>query len=258
MFHILRTLTLCALVLAMTATARGEAILTNDDKPLNAQAQTRQPESPRAIFRRSDRFEYVLRKAKDKDSPIFVLLHGSGGNENTLMELARKIVPDATFLGVRGRVEQDGISRWYRRLTPTSFDQKDIRAEAQAFAAFLAETASENSIDLKKAIFLGYSNGANLIGAVSLLHPNLVHKAVLLRAMPVLDQAPTADLKALDILTIAGKSDVLYSPFAPKLENLLRNCGANVEARMIESGHDIGEEDARLVRQWLMAEANPR
>ena len=199
-----------------------------------------------------------LEKSKQKDGPTFVLLHGSGGNEKTLLDLARKIAPNATFLGVRGRVEQDGINRWYRRLTPTSFDQKDIRDEAKAFADFLTDTAAQNSIDLKKAVFLGYSNGANLVAAVSLLHPDLVRKAVLLRAMPVLDKAPVADLKALDILTVAGKSDVTYSPFAPALAKLLRGCGANVEARTIDSGHNIGEEDARVVREWLTAELSPQ
>ena len=222
------------------------------------QAETKQAESPRAVFRRSDRFAYVIEKSKLQDSPTFVLLHGSGGNEKTLIDLARKISPDATLLGVRGRIEQDGINRWYRRLTPTSFDQTDIRGEASAFASFLTETAQQNSIDLKKAVFLGYSNGANLIGAVSLLHPGLMRKAVLLRAMPVLEAAPSVDLKAMDILTISGKSDATYFPYATALEKLLKSCGAEVEAQTIEAGHNIGDEDARLVRQWLTAELSPQ
>src|SRR5690606_2197403 len=142
--------------------------------------------------------------------------------EKTLIDLARRIAPDATLLGVRGRIVQDGINRWYRRLTPTRFDQADIRREVRAFSDFLADTARKNSIDLERAIFLGYSNGANLIGALSMLHPGLVHKAVLLRAMPVLDEIPKADLSTLDVLTIAGKGDATYSPFAAALTDLLR------------------------------------
>lgn len=247
-----------SLAAANSAHSHDMAMSPESSGPVIPLAEARQAESPRAVFRRSDRFAYVIEKSKQKDGPTFVLLHGSGGNEKTLLDLARKIAPNATFLGVRGRVEQDGINRWYRRLTPTSFDQKDIRDEAKAFADFLTDTAAQNSIDLKKAVFLGYSNGANLVAAVSLLHPDLVRKAVLLRAMPVLDKAPVADLKALDILTVAGKSDVTYSPFAPALAKLLRGCGANVEARTIDSGHNIGEEDARVVREWLTAELSPQ
>jgi phospholipase/carboxylesterase len=264
MLNILRTLAVCLLAAAISDAALGEEASTITDKVSKAAAASeavlppRQPESPRAIFRRSDRFAYVLEKAKAEGSPTFVLLHGSGGNEKTLIDLARKIAPNATLLGVRGRIVQDGINRWYRRLTPTSFDQADIRAEAQAFSDFLAETAHKNGIDLKRAIFLGYSNGANLIAALSMLEPGLVHKAVLLRAMPVLDLTSKPDLKALDVLTIAGKADATYSPFAPALASLLRNCGANVVTQQVALGHNIGEEDAKVVREWLTAEVAAR
>ena len=172
------------------------------------------------------------------------------------MALAEKIDPGAVLLGVRGRVRQEGVTRWYKRLTATSFDQQDVRGEAAAFASFLSAAAAEQKVDLENAIFLGYSNGANLIAALTLLHPGLVHRAVLLRAMPVLDVAPEAEIGDAEILTIAGKSDGTYGPFAPKLENLLTSRGARVKSYMIDSGHGIGNEDARLVREWLaLAEA---
>ncbi len=186
-----------------------------------------------------------------------VLLHGSGGNETSLVDLARRIAPRATLLGVRGRVVQDGRSRWYRRLTPVTFDQADIRAESAAFAGFLSRTAPALGIDLDRTIFLGYSNGANLIAATALLHPGLVRKAALLRPMSVLDQPPTPPLTGASLLMIAGEADRTYAPFAPALETLLESCGAVVDTRSISAGHLIGEEDARIVAEWLAA-APPR
>lgn len=200
---------------------------------------------------RTEDFTYLLRRPEKAASCTIVLLHGSGGDESSLMSLAAKIAPDALLLGVRGRVSQEGISRWYRRLTPTSFDQQDVRGEAEAFAGFLSDLAAEQKLNLDEAIFIGYSNGANLIAALTLLHPGLVHRAVLLRAMPVLEQAPEIQLGNADILTIAGRSDVTYGPFAPKLEELLSGRGARVKSHMIDSDHGIGDEDARLVREWL-------
>jgi phospholipase/carboxylesterase len=200
---------------------------------------------------RAENFAYLIRRPDKAASCTIVLLHGSGGDEASLMALAEKIDPNALLLGVRGRVRQEGINRWYRRLTPTSFDQQDVRSEAEAFASFLSTASAELELDLENAIFLGYSNGANLIGALTLLHPSLVHRAVLLRAMPVLEKAPEAALGNADILTIAGSSDATYGPFAPELEKLLSARGARVKAYMIDSGHGIGEEDARLVREWL-------
>ncbi len=212
-------------------------------------------ERAKTAIERVQEFTYLVRRPEKPATCTIVLLHGSGGDEASLMALAAKIDPDALLLGVRGRVTQEGVSRWYKRLTPTSFDQQDVKAEAEAFVSFLSQTAAEQKLDLSNAIFLGYSNGANLIGALTLLHPSLINRAVLLRAMPVLEEAPEAKLGA-NILTIAGKTDGTYGPFAPKLEKLLTSRGARVKSYMIDSGHGIGDEDARLVREWLaMAEA---
>ncbi|MCV0398103.1 MAG: alpha/beta hydrolase [Rhizobiaceae bacterium] len=180
-----------------------------------------------------------------------VLLHGSGGDEMSLVEMARQVAPQAKLLAVRGRIVQDGVLRWYKRITPVSFDQTDIRAQADAFAAFLRKAVEAGTLDLAKTTFLGYSNGANLIGALTLMHPDLVHRAVLLRAMPVLDDTPSADLSKARFLTVAGEQDELYSPFAPKLAGLLEDHGASVQARTVKTGHLLGDDDVKVVTEWL-------
>jgi phospholipase/carboxylesterase len=67
-----------------------------------------------------------------------VHLHGSGGSEADLMPFAHRIAPRATLLGVRGRPTEEGVHRWFRRFDAGTYDQEDIRAEAEAFAAFVA------------------------------------------------------------------------------------------------------------------------
>lgn len=202
-----------------------------------------------AVERMAD-FTYLLRRPDKPASTTLVLMHGSGGDETSLMALAEKIAPDAVLLGVRGRVRQAGINRWYRRLSPTSFDQQDIVAEAKAFVASLSATASQHGLDLNKAVFLGYSNGANMIGAVSLLYPNLVRRAILLRAMPVLEEVPQTRLTA-DILLVPGNADLTYKPFSPRLERVLVSQGARVKSHVIDSGHLVGDNDVPVIREWL-------
>lgn len=198
-------------------------------------------------------FAFEIVRPERPDGRTMVLLHGSGGDETSLVRLATRIAPHATLLGIRGRVTQDGRRRWYRRLTPVTFDQHDVRVESEAFARFLGRTALELGIDLDRTVFLGYSNGANLIAATALLHPGLVRKAALLRPMSVLDQPPTPPLAGASLLMIAGASDRTYAPFAPALEQLLESCGAVVDSRSISSDHMIGDEDARIVAEWLAA-----
>lgn len=196
-------------------------------------------------------FKYRIYRPEAPNGDTMVLLHGSGQDETSLVSFGSKIAPNAMLLAVRGRVVQDGSSRWYRRLTPVSFDQKDIRSEAKAFAEFLKQVTQQYKIDPNRTTFLGYSNGANLVNAVMMLYPDLVKQAVLLRSMPVLTGTIEANLANARVLTVSGASDQLYAPYAPALEDMLRSHGARVEARSIKSDHGLGKDDVKVVSEWL-------
>jgi phospholipase/carboxylesterase len=204
-----------------------------------------------ASVKRSPTFIANYRKATATGAPTLILLHGSGGNETSLMDLAAKAAPGAALLGIRGRVVQDGINRWYKRLTPTSFDQDDIRSEANAFAKFMKVAQKEYAIDLNKAVYLGYSNGANLLAAMSFLHPDLIQRAALLRPMMVLKTLPEVNLAKDSILAVAGEDDATYGGFAPTLAEALRNKGANVLGQTVDLGHLLGDADVQAVATWL-------
>jgi predicted esterase len=209
------------------------------------------PPADASAIERSDHFLVLRRQPKQATAETLVLLHGSGGDETTLMDLASRIDPRAVLMGIRGRLIQDGVTRWYRRLTPTRFDQNDIRSEAGAFAAFLREAVEAKTLDLAHTTFIGYSNGANLLAAMALLHPGIVERAVLLRPMSVLESIPEVDLSGARFLTVAGAADGTYAPFAPALEAMLREHGGRVDARTIGSGHDLGNDDVAVVSEWL-------
>lgn len=180
-----------------------------------------------------------------------VLLHGSGVDETTMAPLGTEIAPQATLIAVRGRVPQEDGWRWFERITPTRFGQQSVKSEASAFADFIPKLAEAHGLDLGRTTFLGYSNGANLISSVMLLHPGLIERAVLLRAMPVLDEVPPTDLSAARVLVISGAADVTYGPFAQPLVALLSGHGAEVEAHSVAHGHEFGAEDVKIIRDWL-------
>lgn len=196
-------------------------------------------------------FCYRVYRPSGDDGDTLVLLHGSGVDETILVPLAREIAPTATLFAIRGRIVQDGGLRWFTRITPTEFDQASIRAEADAFAQFLRELSAGHAFETARAVFLGYSNGANLASSVMLLHPGLIRRAALLRAMPVLDHVPPSDLSSASVLVLTGAADVTYGPHAPALVSLLRRHGAAVASETVPSGHEFGEHDAEAVRAWM-------
>lgn len=196
-------------------------------------------------------FAYRVFRPEDGNDAVVMLLHGSGVDETTLLPLGRAIAPAATLIAVRGRVPQETGWRWFERITPTRFDQASIRSETALFARFVESLARREGFRPEQALFLGYSNGANLVSSLMLLHPGLVRRAALLRAMPVLDDGPATDLTGTDVLILAGENDATYGPCAPALAALLRGRGAQVEAHTVPLGHEFGAPDEALVRRWL-------
>ncbi|AGK04513.1 alpha/beta hydrolase [Meiothermus ruber] len=100
-----------------------------------------------------------------------LLLHGTGGNEHSLVELARQMAPAANLLSPRGKVLENGAPRFFRRLAMGVFDQADLMAQAANLARFVQEAAERYGFDAGRVYALGYSNGANMAAALMLLHP---------------------------------------------------------------------------------------
>ncbi|MGU3574375.1 VOC family protein [Brucellaceae bacterium C25G] len=207
------------------------------------------PGEERIVYRELP-FIHRIYQPQEPDGSFFVLLHGSGGTENDLMPLSHKIAPHATLIGVRGRSTEEGDHRWFRRITMSRFDQGDIAFEAEAFAAFVEGLIQSYQLDLSKTVFLGYSNGANLLGAVMRLHPHLLQKVILLRGGEVLEAAPVADLSDVAVLMLNGKDDI-YGGFAKPLSEALLAGKAELDAQMLQAGHSLVEADVILSAQWL-------
>ncbi len=195
-------------------------------------------------------FIHRFNRPETPDGTTLVLLHGTGGGEADLMPIARRIAPRATLLGVRGRATEVGTNRWFRRIDVTTFDQLDIRSEAEAFRAFVEEAVSGYSLDANRLAFLGYSNGANLLAALMQLHPGLVRWAVLLRSVQVLEDPPAADLSGTAALLLNGRDDPLTGDL-PTPAAALRAGGALVEARELAADHGLTAADVSEAAGWL-------
>jgi phospholipase/carboxylesterase len=206
------------------------------------------PGEPRTIYRELP-FVHRILEPEAPDGSTLVLLHGTGGNEASLLPFGRKIAPTAMLIGLRGRSTEEGVARFFRRLRPGEFDQKDIGSEAEAFAAFVEEAVKAYRLDATRLRFAGYSNGANLLAAVMLLHPGLVRNALLLRPVPVLSDPPETDLSGTHIRIVAGADD----PSADKAERLasqLRERGADLAVHRVAGGHALSEDDVTASAGW--------
>src|SRR5438045_8503534 len=72
-----------------------------------------------------------------------LLLHGTGGNERDLIPLGRELDPTAALLSPRGKVLEDGMPRFFRRLAEGSFDEEDLQKRTHPLADFVVSAAQE-------------------------------------------------------------------------------------------------------------------
>src|SRR5687767_9054704 len=179
-----------------------------------------------------------------------LLLHGTGGNEDDLLALGRMVAPGAALLSPRGKVLENGMPRFFRRLAEGVFDFADVQHRAQELADFVI--AAGHQYQIERPIALGYSNGANIAAALLLLRPEILAGAVLLRAMVPLPQQPETGGTEAPVLIISGRRDpIVVLENATQLAEMLRAKGISVDHRTIEAGHELSEHDARLAAQWL-------
>jgi phospholipase/carboxylesterase len=179
-----------------------------------------------------------------------LLLHGTGGNEDDLLSLGRMIAPHSALLSPRGKVIENGMPRFFRRLAEGVFDEDDIRRRAHELADFVEDARKRYGIVAPIAV--GYSNGANIAAAVLLLRPQVLAGAVLLRAMAPFAQFQGGKLADKPVLILSGASDpIIPADNAARLAATLEQAGAVVEHRTLPAGHQLSQADVALARSWL-------
>ena len=183
-----------------------------------------------------------------------LLLHGTGGDEADLLPLGRRVSPGAALLSPRGPVLENGMPRFFRRLSEGVFDADDVRRRAADLAGFVA--AARARYGLPAPLALGFSNGANIAAAMLLLHPDALAGAVLLRPMVPLSDAAPADLAGRPVLMLSGAADpIVPAENAARLAALLTAAGARVEHATLPAGHGLSQADLARVEAWMAREA---
>jgi len=196
--------------------------------------------------------DFIHEFVRGKSKRTLLLLHGTGGNERDLLPLGRELDPNASLLSPRGKVLENGMPRFFRRLAEGVFDLEDLKKRTHELADFVVSATARYKIDIKNIVAVGYSNGANVAASVLLLRPETLEAAVLFRAMVPLVPETQPNLAAKWVWIGAGSNDPIVPASETKqLSELLRAAGADVTIRFFQSGHQLTSDDVDLAREWL-------
>lgn len=195
--------------------------------------------------------KHIFQKGSDSTSPTLLLLHGTGGTEQDLLPLAKRIDDSASVLSVRGNVLENGMPRFFRRLAEGVFDEADLIFRTQELHEFVNTAAAEYEFDRDNVVAIGYSNGANIAGSLLFHNQHSLRGAILHHPMVPRRGIELPDLTARPIFIGAGRNDPICSPQETEdLAKLLEEAGALVTVHWEYSGHQLTRTEVDAAGEW--------
>ena len=196
---------------------------------------------------------FISANGKSKKSNLtLLLLHGTGGTEDDLIPLGNELTTDASILSVRGKVLENGMPRFFRRLEEGVFDLEDLKMRTDELADFILKSSSIYGFDLKRLVAVGYSNGANIGASLLLRRPEVLAGAILFRAMVPFVPDVLPDLSKKSIILLEGLHDPIVSKQeAESLLKIFNKARSNVKMKWQGSGHNLTKEDLDSAKDWL-------
>lgn len=192
---------------------------------------------------------HIFKQGDAAKRPL-LLLHGTGGNEHSLLEIAAAVSPDRSIISPRGWVNENGNLRFFRRFSEGLFDEDDVRIRSNELSEFVS--GSMAAYNLTAPIALGYSNGANIALAMLFMQPDILSGAVLLRSMAPFKVMPSVNLNQKPILLLNGSQDQIIPQAASnQLVSTLQNSNANLTHEILSTGHGLTQTDITLTTRFL-------
>lgn len=194
-------------------------------------------------------YHYREGKGASAEAPLFLVFHGTGGDENQFFELAGQLLPGARVVAPRGDVSEGGALRYFRRTGEGVYDMDDLALRVAQMTAFVAARKAEGKP--RAVVGLGYSNGANILATVQFAAPDLFDASVLMHPL-IPFTPPVADFTGKSVLITAGQRD----PMAPAamtqgLHDYFAGQGAETTLSWHPGGHELRQEELRAVQAFL-------
>lgn len=191
-------------------------------------------------------------KQGEQGKPVFVLLHGTGGDERDLLPLAKVLDPTYGILSVKGEISENGMARFFKRRGEGEYDLEDLEFRGQELYQFIEESSRKYKFNLADVVLVGFSNGSNIAINVILRDESLFKKALLFAPLyPVDLQQNEKDLSEFKVFLSMGENDPIVTPEQSKhVIEIFKERGAQVHETWVNS-HEITQESLNEAKKLL-------
>lgn len=197
--------------------------------------------------------KHIFLPGAEDNERTLLLLHGTGGNERDLLPIAQAIDPGAAVLSVRGNILENGMPRFFRRLSEGVFDEEDLIFRTKELNQFLDEASKQYGFDRMQVMAIGYSNGANIAASLLFHYEGSLKGAILHHPMVPRRGIKLPDLTDVHVFIGAGKNDPLCPPEeSVELDHLLTAANATVHLHWESSGHQLTNTEVEAAKKWYV------
>ena len=178
---------------------------------------------------------------------LFVLFHGTGGNESDLLFLTGELDSHASVISFLGNVGIGKNRRFFNPLVNGKLDKQDY---SEKIEKFLKNWDLMDISKYKNITFIGYSNGANFTLGLLEKRPDIANTTILLHPSNF-DWQFLKKPEKNKIIATTGALD-LMAPAADvvKLKTQLSGIGyEEFQIIMLDSGHEITNEEIEKLKE---------
>lgn len=213
--------------------------------------------------------KYVFRepseREENKKTPLLLLLHGFGSNEEDLIGFASYLDKRFFIASARAPFALDwGGFAWFDiRYTVKGMSVNLPQAEdsRQILLKFVDEIAETHDLDANRVFLAGFSQGAIMIYSLILTEPEKFAGAVMMSGRLVTDYLPNRAeaerLRDFPILVTHGVYDSVISiENGRAAKEFLKKLPVKLDYREYPVAHNISEESLADVANWLSERLN--
>ena len=124
-----------------------------------------------------------VRAASRAPAPLLLMIHGWTGDENSMWVFTRGLSPDYWIVAPRAPFAAQPAGYSWRPAQPGGHAWptfEDLQPGVQKLLSLADAYAAENELDAGQLDLMGFSQGAALVTALALVHPQRVRRAAVL------------------------------------------------------------------------------
>lgn len=194
---------------------------------------------------------YFYQAGKEHTTAL-ILLHGTGGDEKSLLSIGSFLAPEATVLSFAGPVKEEGMRRFFKRHGLNQFDLDSLEENTDLLLAEIVRIAAEKKIPLEDWVLVGYSNGANIAAHLLLERATPFKKAILFHPMSLKRHTQKFLLTEKKIWLSKGAADpIVSSESYQELVTVFQKRQGRVREFLTPTGHEITYEELVSAKDWL-------